>query len=544
MESETRSNTGILALLWKHKLLIVFVVALSVGAAYGLSMMQPTVYEAEGDVLLSDPRTSGGLAEDIGLVLDPSRYVRNQQDVMSSSQVAEQASILLDGALTTREIQKNTTVTPASDRDKLTVRGTQPTADGAVALVDALVDAYEIVVQESIDTRVALSIATLQASETETRERIAELDALIEDDPDNAVLEARRDAAVSQLISLESRIDAFTTNAALYGSGVLAYVPPNEPQSPIQPKPVRNAAIAGVLGFFAAASLAWWRGDKKMHVDDRAGPAEILSAPLLAVIPEFSTTKGRTNLPAAIEPSSQPAEAYQFLASFVRFALDRIGGNVVLVTSTGAGDGKTTTAANLGFAASSADSQPLLIDADERTQGLTRLAEMEGQAGLSELVDQQGDVIPYVHQWGSAYTPTPILVVPTGDRAHESMSYLRSSRFRQTLSSLTADSDLVVIDAPSLLAVAETVDLAAMADGVILVVRPGTPLAELQAARDQLELSGAKLLGYVYNRASRAASGFGYGGLAYGHITSDPSTKRDRAKREGTLSDAAPDSVS
>jgi Mrp family chromosome partitioning ATPase len=214
-----------------------------------------------------------------------------------------------------------------------------------------------------------------------------------------------------------------------------------------------------------------------------------------------------------------------------------------LVTSTGAGDGKTTTAANLAFAASSADSHPLLIDADERTQGLTRLADLEGQAGLSELVDQQGDAIDYVHQWGSAYTQTPVLVVPTGDGAHESMSYLRSSRFRQTLSSLTADSDLVVIDAPSLLAVAETVDLAAMADGVILVIRPGTPLAELQAARDQLELSDAKLLGYVYNRAPRAASGFGYGGFAYGHITSDPSSNQADSKRQGTLPDDATDSV-
>ena len=543
MESDTRSSTGIFALVWKHKLLIVFVVALSVGAAYGLSLMQPTLYAAEGDVLLSDPRTSGGLAEDIGLVLDPSRYVRNQQDVMSSPQVAAQASILLDGALTTREVQRNTTVTPASDRDKLTVRATQPTADGAVALVDALVGAYEIVVRESIESRVAVSIATLQTSEIQTRERIAEFNARIEDEPDNTVVQAQRDAAVGQLISLESRIDAFTTNAALYGSGVLAYVPPDEPQSPIQPKPVRNAAIAGVLGFFAAVSLAWWRGDKKTHVDDRAGPAEILSAPLLAVIPEFSTTKARTNLPAAIEPSSQPAEAYQFLASFVRFALDRIGGNVVVVTSTGAGDGKTTTAANLAFAASSSDSHPLLIDADERTQGLTRLAKMEGESGLSELVDEQGDAIQHVHHWGSALIDTPVFVVPTGRRTHESMSYLRSSRFRQALSSLTTGTDLVVIDAPSLLAVAETVDLAAMADGVILVVRPGTPLAELQAARDQLELSGAKLLGYVYNRASRAASGFGYGGLAYGHITSDPSSNEDGSNRQGTLRDAAPDSV-
>ncbi len=524
-------------------MLIVVVVVLSAGVAYGLSLMQPTLYAAEGDVLLSDPRTSGGIAEEIGFVLDPSRYVRNQEDVMSSPKVAEQASSLLDGALTTRQVQQNTTVTPASDRDKLTVRAIQPTAVGAVALVDALVDAYEIVVRDSIESKVAVSIATLQASETETRVRIADLDARIEDDPDNAVLEAQRDAAVSKLISLENRIDALTTNAALYGSGVLVYVPPDEPQSPIQPKPLKNAAIAGVLGFFAAVTLAWWRGDKKTHVDDRAGPAEILSAPLLAVVPDFAMSNARSDLPAAIEPSSQPAEAYQFLALFVRFALDRIGGNVVLVTSTGMGDGKTTTAANLAFAASSDDSHPLLIDADERTRGLTRLAMMEGQTGLSELVEHEGDVDQRVHKWNSVLIDTPVFVVPAGNRTDDSMSYLRSPRFRRALPNLTVGRDLVVIDAPSLLAVAETVDLAAMADGVILVIRPGTPVAELKAARDQLELSGANLLGYVYNRASPAASGFGYGGLAYGQITAEPSLDAGGAKQSGTQSDDAPDSV-
>ncbi len=539
MENGTRPSTGVLGLLWKHKVLIAIVVVLSTGAAYGLSQMQPTIYAAEGDVLLSDPRTSGGIAEDIGLVLDPSRYVRNQADVMSSPQVAEQASILLGGELTTRQVQRNTTVTPAPDRDKVTVRATQPTAQGAVALVDALVEAYEIVVQDSIESRVAVAIATLQAAETETRARIADLDARIEDDGEDAVLQAQRDAAVSQLISLESRIDALTTNATLYGSGVQVYVPPDEPQSPIQPKPLRNAAIAGVLGFFAAASLAWWRGDRKTHVDDRAEPAAILSAPLLGVIPDFTAAKVHTELPAALEPMSQPAEAYQFLASFVRFALDRIGGSVVVVTSTGVGDGKTTTAANLAIAASSNDSHPLLIDADQRTRGLTRLAKMIWQSGLSDLVENEDAAHQHIHTW--SLPGTSVLVVPTGEKTDESMSYLRSPRFRRALPRLTEGRDLVVIDAPPLLAVAETVDLAEMADGVILVVRPGTPLAELQAARNQLDLSGAKLLGYVYNGASWAESGFGYGGLAYGYIASDPSTNGGGTKRSETHAESAPD---
>ena len=542
MDTATGPTTGILAVLWRNKLLIVLVVLASAGVAYGLSLTQPTLYEAEGDVLVSDPRSTGGIAEEIGLVLDPSRYVRNQADIMSSSQVAEQASLLLDGALTPREVERSTTVTPAPDRDKLTVKGTQPTADEAVALVDALVAAYEIVVRDSIESRVQLSISTLQTSLAETQARVADLDAELEDDPENAVLEAQRNAAVTQLIALENRIDALATSAALYGSGVQVYVPPDEPQSPVQPKPLRNAAIAAVLGFAAAATLAWWRGDRKTHVDDRGEPAAILGAPLLGVVTDFGMAKVRTPLPAAFEPTSQSAEAFQFVASFVRFALDRTGGTVVVVTSTGAGDGKTTLAANLAIAAASTgDSQPLLIDADERTKGLTRLAEMEWRTGISEFVEYDESPHRHVHTW--TFPNAAVSVVPAGRRAGESMSYLRSPRFRRALPELSADRELVVIDAPPLLAVSETVDLAALADGVILVVRPGTPLAELQAARDQLELSGAHLLGYVYNRASWEASGFGYGGLAYGRAETDGSPNGTASERADSRTDAAPDAV-
>lgn len=538
MDIGSPSSTGLLASLWRHKVLIVAVVVLAAAAAYGLSLMQPTLYAAEGEVLVSDPRTSGGIAEEIGLVLDPSRYVRNQADVMSSPQVAAEASNLLGGALTPREVQRATTVTPAADRDKLTVRAEQPQAQDAVTVVDALVEAYEIVVRSSIESRVAESIATLEASAAETRVRIAELESQIGGGED-LVLEAQRNAAVASLIDIEGRIDALVTNAALYGSGVQVYVPPDEPQSPVQPKPLRNAAIAGVLGLAAAGTLAWWRGDRKTHVDDRSEPATVLSAPLLGVVPDFAASRVHTQLPAALEPASQPAEAYQFVASFVRFALDRIGGKIVVVTSTGVADGKTTTAANLAIAASSDGSIPLLIDADERTRGLTTLAEMEWRTGISELVDYDEGAHRHVHTW--TLPGSQVFVVPSGRRTQESMSYLRSPRFRRALPELAASRDLVVVDAPPILAVAETVDLAAMADGVILVVRPGTPLAELEAARSQIELSGAVILGYVYNRAPWSDAGFGYGGLAYGHTTDPVPGNVGEAGGSDRRADPAPD---
>jgi Mrp family chromosome partitioning ATPase len=286
----------------------------------------------------------------------------------------------------------------------------------------------------------------------------------------------------------------------------------------VQPKPLRNAAIAGVLGLIAAGAWAWWRTDRKTHVETREDPAYILEAPLLGVVPRFSNVGVEGPLPALDENQSQASEAYHFVASFVRLALERVGGKSVLITSTGVGDGKTITAANLVAAAVSDGSYPLLIDADERARGLTRLAGMERLHGITDLtLDGNPDRI--IHTW--TIGTTEILLVPAGTNLRGgAASYFRSAAFRQALPKLTVGRDLVVIDAPPILAVAETNDLATLVDGVIVVVRPRTPLKELDAARHQLELSGATILGYIYNGATAGTLGYGYG-YGYGFSSGD-----------------------
>ena len=86
----TVSNTepSLSASLWRFKWYILAAAILAAAIGYGVSMLQDKLYEAEGQLLLNDPRTSGGIAAEIGIVLDPNRYVRNQAEVMESPQVS------------------------------------------------------------------------------------------------------------------------------------------------------------------------------------------------------------------------------------------------------------------------------------------------------------------------------------------------------------------------------------------------------------------------------------------------------------------------
>jgi len=171
------TEPSLFASLWRFKWYIAAAAVLAAVVGFGVSMLQPTLYQATGQVLLNDPRSSGGAAADLGLYIDPGRYVRNQAEVFESPQVATRASEILDGVLSPLEIQDAVSATASRDIDALTVQGTQPTADGSVNLVNAVVQAYGEVVQESISSEVDNTIATLEQSKLDVNVTIAQMDA-------------------------------------------------------------------------------------------------------------------------------------------------------------------------------------------------------------------------------------------------------------------------------------------------------------------------------------------------------------------------------
>ena len=204
------------------------------------------------------------------------------------------------------------------------------------------------------------------------------MDASLEENPSDSTLEAQRTAAITQLISIDTRIEQISTNAALYGSGVQLYVPPDLPESPIRPQPIRgDAVIAAILGALAAGVWAWWRADRHRAADDRNAPAAVLDAPLLATVPKFSAKAGE--LPVLSDPASAAAEAYRFALSSMWFALEGVKGVTVVITSPSPGDGKTVTAANLVSPQRSKGSLPSSSTAIRVSREVTVRAQLRGQ---------------------------------------------------------------------------------------------------------------------------------------------------------------------
>ena len=197
------------------------------------------------------------------------------------------------------------------------------------------------------------------------------------------------------------------------------------------------------------------------------------------------------------DPRSAVAEAYRTLAANLLFAssnanFDR-GGQVVGVTSPGAGEGKSTTIANLGIALAENGKRVVLVDADLRRPALHELFGLPNREGLTSLLLSEHAPLPLQE------TGTPGLrLLASGPLPPNPLEVLGSRRLEHALSLVRAQADLVLVDTPPAAVLADAALLAPRLDGMLLVVSVGRTQRDLaKRAKEQLERTGSNVLGVV-----------------------------------------------
>ena len=270
-----------------------------------------------------------------------------------------------------------------------------------------------------------------------------------------------------------------------------------------QPAPVLLALFGAVLGSVAAGGWAWWAAGRNRRVEADGDAGAILGVPLLGETPRLrARSGGRRGSSAPEELDPVAAEAYHFVLASLEHALSKVGGKVVAVVSAVPGDGKTVTVLNLALAARREGRKVLLVDADERTRGLSQLCRAGGHFevfGMSHEADER----PPVTIGGAV-----LQVGPSERNGHHPAVFFRSTAFGKMISRSGEPADLVLIDTPALLGVSEAVTIADHADAVLLVVNRGTSLVDLRRARERLDVTDTPLIGYLLNRGS-AHRGYG-----------------------------------
>ncbi len=260
-------------------------------------------------------------------------------------------------------------------------------------------------------------------------------------------------------------------------------------------------------------------------MDDRfRSPDEItqqLDTPLLASDRSLrvSVQRGFEAVFAYSSAKSEECEAFRTLRTAVAFSGREI--DCVAMTSAEPGDGKTTVLVNLGVTYARAGKRTLLIDADMRRPGLSRLLDVRGIAGLSQLLQSQEPVAKYAEQSICSTQLASLHVLPCGSRPNDPVDLLTNGRFAELLAWAQSQYDQVLIDCPPVMAASDAAIVGRQVDGMLLVLQPEKNHRRLVLrAVQSLRAMQVPLVGAVANRVA-AQNGSAFLTKAYGYDNYD-----------------------
>ena len=220
------------------------------------------------------------------------------------------------------------------------------------------------------------------------------------------------------------------------------------------------------------------------------------------------------------QPVSSYAEAIRSVRTALRFTNVDRPPKVVLVTSSVMGEGKTVFAVSLARSAAFSRSRAILVDCDLRRPAVGRMLAAADAPGLISLFEQGGDFSQLVE----IDEASGLHYIPVGNFPSNPQDLLGSQTMRTLLDALRQHYDLIVLDAPPLLAVSDALVLSHLADASIFIIRWGkTPRQIALGALKLLRSQGGGTVGAVLSRVNvrkHARYGFGDHGYYYGHYGS------------------------
>ena len=195
-------------------------------------------------------------------------------------------------------------------------------------------------------------------------------------------------------------------------------------------------------------------------------------------------------------PQSPVADAYRTLKTNIQFAKWEDTLQVIAVTSTLPGEGKTTTITNLAVSYAQEGKNVLLIDADMRHPSVHRAFNLPNKLGLSNILVNQYSLTEVIKD---SYIDH-LSIMTAGPIPPNPSELLSSVYLGKMLEELRGKYDIILFDTPPTLAVADGLKVAALSDGIVLVVQVGKVKWQLvKKTKAKLEHVNAEILGVVLN---------------------------------------------
>jgi Mrp family chromosome partitioning ATPase/capsular polysaccharide biosynthesis protein len=452
----------------RHWRLVALITVIAVVIAGRTAERAGQTYSATASILVTPlPEGDSGFVG-IGTVVDtgdPARTIQTAAALIDTPEAARRAAALLGKPWTEGSVSKAVTVNPLGASDVLAVAAQASTPPAAQRVANAFA-------QGSISYRADVVQGQIQSSIRQLQARLAQLGSASSSSAEaGALATALEQLRAVQGTNREPTMSVSQTAGAATSNGASKAL-------------ILLLALLGGIAIGSIAALALETFSRPVR--DREEIASLYPLPVLAAIPEVPGRRKEVGTP----PWTLPAYAFEQLRMLrVQLSLsDR--GPVIMVTSAGAGDGKTTVAAALAAAFAEADRSVLLMDMDLRKPELTRLlgagaamAQGTGQAPTGVPVD-----VPLLP--GVRLVRAPNVDLSQFERMMHGLPLV--------LAQARKSADVVIIDVSPVGEVSEALRIAAMCDQVLFVARPRhTDRRRLVLARDLLRRAGIPPVGIV-----------------------------------------------
>jgi polysaccharide biosynthesis transport protein len=335
-------------------------------------------------------------------------------------------------------------------------------------------------------------------------------------------LKTEGDAAKGVLNSLLARHKETDVVSELKATNIRVVDQATPPRRPIRPRYVRDTLLGIVIGLVLGALLAYL--SEYMH-NTITTPDDVrlhLGVPLLGVVPLVTGPEASRLVGAAND--SAFAEAYRGIHTAISFSWTDKQRRVIVVTSTGAAEGKTSTAANLALTLHASGGKVVLVDCDMRKPRQQELFGLSRAPGISDIL--VGKAEPYRSVRPGRNTGLGVLTAgtPVPSPAH----LLLTPAMSDLIEGLRSLFDWIIVDTPPIGPVADALALARLGDAAILVVgSEQLPRKAVRLSIERLKTTGTRLLGVVLNRAQVGRDSLYYGAY-YGHYYASDYNTADR----------------
>lgn len=521
-----------LATLWqgvRRRLPLILLTAAALAlAVYLWSRAQPPVYEASSSLITTGSSNVGSLRDTLitapplpegalqealqGPVVLGEVIRRVRAAPQLAPEVRTEIAADLQEELQRREVQ---TVELQSRLDPggngiytLTAQG--PTAEAATILTDITTNAL-------LNWDRGRALQGVQRAENSLRAQLTEIDRQLAGDDlsslERQTLIAARATAQRNLAQATIQAEGITGSLERVAPAVL-------PLEPVAPKPLRNAVLTGLLVLLLGAGVAALRTvlDRTVRTED-----DLLTfgLPTLGAIPRL---RKRDVVFSGIVRAARQAGLYEALGFLRVNLLTRLGsrpGQCVMISSTAPGEGKSSLTATLADGLATSGQRVLIIDADlrrgsqqevwdkyEREHAWHQLSGVGGARTFQDALRQPDNVQVMEAE-------TNVHVLPAGPGMHDSLGLLNRPDLGELLRRWGRGYDVVLVDSPPLLAIADGLVMGKHVDAVLLVVEAGkTTLQNVRQALRRARGAQVPVLGFVLNKVvvtAQEAQTYGYG---------------------------------